>query len=344
MIKKIFILTLIVLVGNSCSNHSKMKEQFTVLKGKTMGSTYEIAYDSSIDLKEKIDYMLGFYTYLVSTYDTNSIISKFNNNKTLSNEDSLSFYQSLSIFNELDSLSSKVFNETKGAFNPAIADLINYWGFGENKKNPENIDSLKVNQLKNNNYGFKVQFLGKKAEKKNVLQKMNFNGIAAGQAVDLIAKMFDSVYHFKNYYINISGEIRAKGNNGQDSYWPIKIEKPMINALKSIPFCTVPLKNYAMATSGNYRQFFFKNGKRYGHTIDPRSGFPARNEMLSVTVLAPSAAEADAYATAFMVLGLKESVEIISKNPFLKAFIIYEKDEKSVFWASPNLSFELVKE
>jgi FAD:protein FMN transferase len=288
--------------------------------------------------------MLGFYNYLLSTYDSTSIISKFNNNQLLSCEDSISFHHSKYIFNELDLLSNQVYQATEGSFNPGIASLINYWGFGENKQNPDKMNPKTIDSLKKLVYGFKIDFLGLHPLKQNIHQKLNFNGIAAGQIVDLIAKTFDSVYQFKNYYINISGEIRAKGNNGNDSYWPIKIEKPLLNSHKQIAYVTLPLKNYSLATSGNYRQFFFKDGKRYGHSIDPISGYPARNEMLSATILAPNAALADAYATACMVMGLKKAIQLIESKPELKAFLIYEQDKKIEFWSSANLSFELEKE
>ncbi|MDP2175192.1 MAG: FAD:protein FMN transferase [Bacteroidota bacterium] len=338
------VLSFVFAFVSSCSDGPKQHEKYTVIKGKTMGSTYEIAYDSSINIQEQIDYMLGFYNYLLSTYDSSSIISKFNNNLMLTQDDSISFYNSREIFTDLDRLSNEVYQTTEGSFNPGIASLINYWGFGENKKNPESMNPKTIDSLKKLVYGFKVDFLGLHPLKLNVNQKLNYNGIAAGQMVDLIAKTFDSIYHFKNYYINISGEIRAKGNNGSDSYWPIKIEKPMLNSHKQIAFATLPLKNYSLATSGNYRQFFFKEGKRYGHSIDPISGYPARNEMLSATILAPNAALADAYATACMVMGLKKSIQLIESKPELKAFLIYEKDKKIEFWSSANLSFELEKE
>ena len=119
----------------ACSNH-KTVDKYTILKGKTMGSTYEIAYDSSINIQEKIDYILGFYSYLVSTYDSQSIVSKFNNNNSLNSEDSISYNESKHYFVALDSISRHVYKQTNGSFNPGIGALINYWGFGNNKQNP----------------------------------------------------------------------------------------------------------------------------------------------------------------------------------------------------------------
>lgn len=308
-----------------------------------MGSTYEIAYDTTIDLTSAIDYRLGFFTYLVSTYNDSSLLSKFNQGRTLSKTDSISYQKSLRIFKLLDSFSRQVHTASNGAFNPGISDLVNYWGFGEKRKNPENADTALVMRLKQVDDSYFVNFEGLLPIKKSPNQKLNFNAIAPGLAADLIAEMFDSVYHIKNYYVNISGEIRTKGNNTVDSYWPIKIEKPMFAGLKPIEYCTVPLKNYSLATSGNYRQFFVSKGKKYGHSIDPRTGFPARNNMLSATILAPTAAEADAYATACMVLGLEDAQKMVNSNPNLKAFFIYDDQGKMTHWASSNLSYTMAE-
>lgn len=341
--RNLLLIIVTILLFSACSSNSKKQEKFTIIKGETMGSFYEIAYDSSINLEEKIAYTLGYYNYLMSTYDSNSIISKFNNNRNLSSKDSVSYENSKGYFIVLDSLSRRIQKESAGAFNPGIASLINYWGFGEHKKNPEAANQSIIDSLKQLDFGFLVQFKNNQIVKSDKRQALNFNAIAAGQAVDIIAEIFDSVYQFKNYYINISGEVRCKGNNGKDSYWPIKIEKPMFNSPKAIEYCQIPLKNYSLATSGNYRQFFFSNGKRYSHSIDPRTGYPARNEILSATILAPTAAEADAYATACMVLGLSEAQKLIKSKPELKAFLIYGENNQLMHWSSDNLAFELSK-
>lgn len=329
----------------SCNSTDEQSKYF-VIKGSTMGTSYEIAYDSIIDLKSEVDFTLGFYNYLLSTYDSTSIISKFNDNYKLTQDDWITFNNAKSFFVQLDTLSQRINKESKGAFHPGISDLMNYWGFGEKRKNPDEVDSNKIAELKNVPLAFLVDFdsVTLMPKKQYPGQKLNFNAIAPGQAVDLIARLLDSVYHMKNYYINISGEIRAKGNNSSVSYWPIKIEKPLIKALKPVEYCQVPLKNYGLATSGNYRQYYIHKGVKYGHSIDPVTGFPSTNGMLSATILAPSAAEADAYATACMVLGLEEAIQMIEKNPYLKAILIYEKDGKMMHWNSKSLPIELSKQ
>ncbi len=313
----------------SCGNK---ENNYTVIKGNTMGTTYEICYDSSIDLQSKIDYTLGFYSYLFSTYDSNSLLSKFNSSKPLSDEDQKSFENSIQLFNEINELSYHVFANSKGAFNPAMGELINYWGFGNNKKNPEKVDSAYIQQLISIPCpSFQVYFNHGAAVKNCLNQRLNFNAIAPGHAVDIIAAMFDTVYHLKNYYINISGEIRVKGHAKGDTCWPIKIEKPQFKNEAAQAFKSYELKNQSLATSGNYRQYFTVNGKRYGHSIDPRTGFPAQNEMLSATIICESTAKADAYATACMVLGLKEAQELVNRMN-LKAFFIYDEQGKMKTW------------
>jgi thiamine biosynthesis lipoprotein len=161
---------------------------------------------------------------------------------------------------------------------------------------------------------------------------------------DALAEMFDSVYHIKNYYINFGGDIRAKGNNGNDSYWPISIEKPMFNTLKSIEFCKIPLKNYSLATENSYKNFFFYKGKRFSQNLNPLTGFPERNELLSATILAKNATEAKALAATCMIMGLNKSIEFIEKNQALKAFLIFEKDNQIQYWSSSNLSATISKQ
>lgn len=313
----------------SCGNKGN---KYTVIKGKTMGTTYEICYDSAIDLQSKIDYTLGFYSYLISTYDSNSLLSKFNASKPIDDKDQKSFENSIQLFNELNNLSYKVFADSKGAFNPAMGELINYWGFGNNKKNPEKVDSLFIKKLISIPCpSFQVYFNHGAVVKNCLNQQLNFNAIAPGHAVDIIAAMFDTIYHLQNYYINISGEIRAKGHAKGDTCWPIKIEKPQFKNEAAQGFKTYALKNQSLATSGNYRNYFTVNGKRYGHSIDPRKGFPAQNEMLSATIICESTAKADAYATACMVLGLKEAQEMVNSLN-LKAFFIYDEQGKMKTW------------
>jgi len=204
------------------------------------------------------------------------------------------------------------------------------------------VDSTLIKQLKNQVYGFKVEFIGTKPSKNDALQKLNYNGIASGQLVDILAKMLENDYQINDYYINITGELKVKGKNEANEFWKIKIEKPLLNAEKPVAFCELYLNNLAMATSGNYRQYFYYKGKRLGHSIDPRTGFPSMNEMLSASIICKSAAEADALATSCMIAGLEKSIEILKKNPEYSGIFIYEKDQKLNYWKSNNLEIKMI--
>jgi thiamine biosynthesis lipoprotein len=339
---------LLILVGSiivlsSCNNKPKSVDGFMVIKGKTMGTKYEIAYKSNIDCKNEIDSLLNNYISLLSLYDSSSILFKFNHNIVLNSREYNKLHTHKTYFVELDSISNRLFLESGGAFNPGLGELYNYWGVGEKNTFPSNFDTAQIERIKKLSWGFKLDFQNHLAIKANSEQKLNFNSLAIGQIVDVIAKRFDSTYHLKNYYINIGGKIRVKGNNGHDSYWPIIVEKPMINSLKQIEFCTLPLKNYSLATANNLKDFHFSQGKRYSQYIDPISGYPSNNELLSATILAPSAIEANAYASTCMVLGLSKAIAFVQKNPSLKAFLIFEKDGKMTYWSNSNLAYTLAK-
>ena len=327
----------------SCKSKPKSIDGFMVLKGKTMGTKYEIAYKSQKDYQASIDSLLENYIKLLSLYDSNSIISKFNDNAYLSKREEANFQLNCNYFDQLDSISKRLNQESIGIFNPGLGGLLAYWGTGGINTFPQKIQKTSIDSLKRLDFGCKIAFNNGKAIKSNALQQINFNAIAIGHVVDIIAQKFDSVYHLNNYYINIGGKIRVKGNNGHDSYWPIIIEKPMINSLKQIEFCSLPLKNYSLSTCSKLKHFNFSNGQRYSQYINPKSGFPAKNELLSTNILAPSAIEASGYANICMVLGLVQSIEFVKRHPSLKAFFIYEKDEKIQFWSSDNLAFKLAK-
>lgn len=333
----------LIFVLSSCKNKPKSIEGFIVLKGKTMDSKYEIAYKSNKDYKMEIDSILYNYIAVLSLIDSNSILYKFNHNIELSTTEYQKFLKFKPYFSDLDSISRRLHLESAGAFNSGLGELYNYWGVGEKQVFPMSFKGDYINNLKGLDFGYKVDFLNLKVNKLNLNQQVNYNLLSIGQVVDAIANMFDSTYHLKNYYINIGGKIRVKGNNGHDSYWPIIVEKPMINSLKQIEFCTLPLKNYSLASASSLKNFHFSQGKRYSQFIDPLTGFPAKNELLSATVLAPSAIEANAYASTCMALGLNKSISFIQNNPSLKAFLIFEKEGKIEYWSSSNLAFKLAK-
>lgn len=336
-------LSLLVFAG-ACSNQVSKEQKFTIVKGKSDGFKYEIAYDSSADLKKAIHTILSEYSQLLNADSQHSVIAHFNANSALDINNNKRYQSSSTLLTTIDSLCKSLHQKTNGAFNTSMHGLLQLWGFAANSTHPETASATQIKALLPKLYGGLVQFTNGVPIKREGLQSINYQVIYRGIVVDAIASMFDSVYHLKNYYINFGGEIRAKGNNGNDSYWPISIEKPMFNTMKSIEFCKIPLKNYSLASENSYKNFFFYKGKRFSQNIDPQTGYPARNELLSATILARSATEAKAFSAACMVLGLEKSIQLIQQYPDLKAFLIFEKDNQIQYWTSSNLSVELSKQ
>lgn len=329
----------------SCNNSKVRKDQkFSVLKGKYDGYKYEIAYDDSADLKPAIHQLFSLYTKLLNADSNFSLLYAFNNGKTLNAEQEQLYLISLNILQKVDSLCLKTNKNTSGHFNSGMHKLLQVWGFTSGSIHPELVRDSQIDSLRKAANVVPLKFDHGIPVKSSEGTTLNYQVVLKGLMADAIANMFDSVYHIKNYYVNLGGDIRAKGNNGNSSYWPISIEKPMFNTLKSIEFCKLPLKNYSLATENSYKNFFFYKGKRFSQNINPLTGYPARNELLSATILAKSAAEAKAYATACMTMGLEKSLAFISQHPELKAFLIFEKDQQIQYWATSNLAVELSKQ
>lgn len=334
----------IIAVAFSCNNSKSKDNKFSIIKGKTDGFKYEIAYDDTINLKSEISEFLSFYSHLLNVDSSQSIIAQFNSNNPLNQKDLRLFNITRPVFVKLDSFSRLMNEKTNGIFSTQIHDLMVLWGFAGAKVHPETINQSQVEPLIPHQYGGLVDFNENGPVKVNGQKNLNYQTIYKSMLADWLAEMFDSVYHFKNYYINFGGDIRAKGNNGHDSYWPISIEKPMFNTLKSIEFCKIPLKNYGLATENSYKTFFFYKGKRFSHNINPITGFPERNELLSATILAKKTMNAKAIASYCMLMGLTKSIEFIEQNPDLKAFLIFEKDNQIQYWSSSNLSATISKQ
>ncbi len=334
----------IVALTIACNNSTGKDNKFSIIKGKSDGFKYEIAYDDTTNLKAEIHQLLSFYSHLLNVDSGSSIIAQFNSSNPLNQKDLRLFNITRPIFVKLDSFSRLMNEKTDGMFSAQMHDLLVLWGFAGAKVHPETVVQSQVEALIPHQYGGLVDFNEKGPVKLNGQKNLNYQVIYKAMLADAIAEMFDSVYHFKNYYINFGGDIRAKGNNGHDSYWPISIEKPMFNTQKSIEFCKIPLKNYGLATENSYKTFFFYKGKRFSHNINPITGFPERNELLSVTILAKKTMNAKAIASYCMLMDLTKSIEFIEQNPDLKAFFIFEKDNQIQYWSSSNLSASISKQ
>lgn len=310
---KNFIWLIILAVGTIFIIRKNSEQVYMKVQGGIFGTLYSIVYQSDENLKNEIEAELKRFDYSLSPFKEQSIISKVNRNEEV----------------ELDSLFINVFNRaqeisqlTDGAFDITVAPLVNAWGFGF--KQGEFPDSLKVDSLLQYIGYNKIELINGKVIKTNPNIILDCSAIAKGYAVDVIGDLLESK-GIKNYMVDIGGEVLTKGTKTNNESWKIALNKPIDddtsqnNEIELI----LQLKDKGLATSGNYRNFYIKDGKKYAHTISPKTGYPVQHNILSATVVANDCMTADALATSFMVVGLEESLEILKKTPHVDACLIY---------------------
>lgn len=296
--------------------------------GQIFGTTYHITYQSDKDLHREILQRLQLVDQTFSTFNDESIISKINRNEPVKLNQ---------MFIEVFDLAKTVSKDTHGAFDITVAPLVNVWGFGFKSGTPPTkavIDSLR------HLTGYeKVKLIGSKVRKQDPRIMLDCSAIAKGYGSDVVAQYLRS-RDVENFMIEIGGEIVVQGNSDKRLPWKIGVTKPtddstqVNNELQTV----LNVTNTAMATSGNYRRFYYKNGKKYAHTIDPKTGYPVQHNILSATVLANTCAKADAYATSFMVLGLEKTQQVLQHHPDLMVYLIYADGQgKNKVWYSPSL-------
>ncbi len=302
--------------------------------GFIFGTVYNIIYQNDDNLKQDIEAELKRVDFSLSPFNKQSIISKINRNENVKKD---------KMFTDVFILAQSISKETDGAFDITVAPLVNAWGFGfknGTKPTPHAIDSLK--QI----VGYeKISLTNETVRKKDSRMMLDCSAIAKGYACDVIAS-FLRKKGIENFMVEIGGEIVTRGINSERLPWKIGVTKPVDDTLdtKQELQTVLNVTNKAMATSGNYRNFYYKNGKKYAHTIDPKTGLPVQHNILSATVLADNCATADAYATAFMVMGLDKAKTVLEKHPELMAYFIYS-DEKgnNAVWYSPSLREKIAK-
>ncbi len=307
------------------------KNNFKKLEGHALGTTFHITYQEVTTIGEKqIDSLIHLVNKSMSTYIPNSDISKINHGDTTVIIDDMF----LEVFNKSD----KVYKETSGAFDPTVGVLVNAWGFGPenelNDLNKKQIDSLLVF------VGFdNIKVKNHKIYKKYSETYLDFNANAKGYAVDIIGRFLE-LKNIDNYLVELGGEIRARGINSKNNLWKIAIEKPNFDGSRSFQ-TAIELNNESIATSGNYRKFKIDNktGKKYAHTMDAKTGYPSKSNLLSASVISKlDCADVDAYATAFMAMGLDKSKLFLEKHHELKAFLIYSDDNGEIkTFVTPDL-------
>uniref|UniRef100_UPI0032176A06 FAD:protein FMN transferase n=1 Tax=uncultured Draconibacterium sp. TaxID=1573823 RepID=UPI0032176A06 len=321
--KQHFILFLgIILVLNACQNAAS---KYIYNKGFVYGTMYSITYESpnGKDFQKEIDEQFSKYNMIFSTYQKEATISKINNNVQVTPEP---------VFMECYNRAMEISEITNGAFDITAGPMVNAWGFGPDEKKKmtqEKVDSL----IEITGY-HKIKIENGKFVKAYPEMKLDMSAIAKGFTSDLIAN-FLAEKGCTNYMVEIGGEVVAKGKNAKGKIWSIGISKPDEDLLASNSDlqAVIELKDKGMATSGNYRNFYVEDGKKYAHTIDPKTGYPVQHSLLSATVLANDCMTADAFATAFMVLGKNMGIEIARQVPGLEIFFIYadENGENQVY-------------
>lgn len=293
---------------------------FQTDNGLIFGTIYQVSYQYPTSLKAEIEEALHQIDNSLSPFNKQSVITAINSNESM---------QTDSLFRAVFCRSMEISAQTDGAFDITVAPLVNAWGFGFKKgifPDSAQVDSLR--QL--------IGYTKVRLDAANCVQKdddrlmLNCSAVAKGYAVDVVARLLHQK-GIDNLMVDIGGEVVVKGSNPQQRPWRIGINKPVDDSLATNQElqAIVELHEGAIATSGNYRNYYHRNGKKYAHTIDPRTGYPVQHAILSSTVLAPDCMSADAYATAFMVMGLEEAEAFVESHPELAAYFIYSQPDGS---------------
>ena len=325
----------VIVIGLALYVSKQRNTPFQKNSGFVFGTVYNITYQCDNDLQKGIEAELQKVDNSLSPFNKTSVISRVNRNEKVTVNE---------MFSEVFQLAEKISAETDGAFDITVAPMVNAWGFGfktGNMPDARQLDSLRAI------VGFhKVKLEGGRVVKTNPNIMLDCSAIAKGYGCDAVARFLEK-NGVKNYMVEIGGEIVTCGVNDQRMPWKIGVTKPTDDSLNvnSELQTVLNVTNKAMATSGNYRNFYYKNGRKYAHTIDPKTGMPVQHSILSATVLADNCATADAYATSFMVMGLDKARKVLEKHPELMAYFICSgKNGKTTVWFSPSMKGKYLDE
>ena len=310
------LVTLLLFTFCSHKTQNTKPSEYIKIAGYAQGTTYHITYENTVNqnLQNQVDSILKAFDLSLSEYIPNSIISRINANDPSVKTDVL--------FNTIFQKSRTVYDNTGGAFDITVGPLVDAWGFGpKGHKFPRKgqIDTLLQYVGMD-----KVKIANNKVIKKFPQVNIDVNAIAQGFSVDVVCHFFDSK-GIHNYIVEIGGELRAKGKNAKGKDWRVGVDRPVDgNNQPGVEIQKVlNISNKALATSGNYRKFYEENGVKYAHHINPHTGYPAKQNILSVTIISNECAMSDGYATGCIVVGLKKTKEFLKKHPELEAYIIY---------------------
>ncbi len=297
-------------------NKNNKQPEYYSIQGMVFGTLYHITYQYDEDLQPEIEEAFEIFNQSLSPFYENSIISRVNRNEEVVTD---------TLFRNVFKRSMEISEQTDGAFDITVAALANAWGFGFKKG--EFPDSLTVDSLLQLTGYTRIGLEEDRVVKKDPRVLISCSAIAKGYAVDVIGNLLGEK-GITNYMVDIGGEIVARGNNPKGEYWRIGINRPVDDSLSVNQELQLILQltDVGLATSGNYRNFYYKEGKKYAHTIDPRTGYPVQHTLLSSTVIAEDCMTADALATAFMVMGMEEAKQFIARHPGIEACFIYSDE------------------
>ena len=315
---KLALLAALVLVLSACFPSNNTGKEEVLLQGRTMGTTYNIkvvgikAQVEALNLKQKIDTVLKQVNQEMSTYINTSEISKFNqSSSTESIEVSPGFARVLKESIRLGQLS-------EGKLDITVGPLVNLWGFGPDQR-PDKVPSDELLTLTKKRVGLQnIVLQGNQLSKKIPDLYIDLSTTAKGYGVDVVAELIEK-NGITNYLVEIGGELRLRGFKSTGELWAIAIEKPLTNE-RSVQELIIP-KDNAMATSGDYRNYFEADGRRFSHIIDPDTGEPIDHNLVSVTVIHPSSMTADGLSTTLMVMGMEKGMAFAVKNNLAALFI-----------------------
>jgi FAD:protein FMN transferase len=328
-----YLVGLVLLGFVSCQ---KSRPAYTQLQGNAQGTTFRIVYEDSAarDFSMPVDSIFRVIDRSMSLWDSTSIISLLNANGQSVRADAH--------FNNVFQKAWEVSDQTGGYFDCTVGPLVKAWGFSY-KKNLPPPNSAQVDSLRQLVGYHKVQLQAGKLTKENPQLQIDFNAIAQGYTVDVIADFFKA-RGITNYMVEVGGEVRAQGHNERGKIWRIGIDKPIDNAAAGRPLqAVVSLDGKSLATSGSYRKFVEREGHKYSHAIDPHTGFPITHNLLSISVLAPDCMTADAYATAFLVMGLEKAIPMAKENGLEIYGISSEKNGELTVYQSKGFKTEAVE-
>ena len=291
------------------------RKQYYHHQGNIFGTYYNIRYEGTEDLHEAVKQRLQEFDNSLSMFNKNSVISQINRNEAV---------QTDSLFEHMFYEAQSISQLSNGAFDITVAPLVNAWGFGTSQVKGERLEVRgKIDSLK----AF-VGYRNIQLERHTLLKKderivLDASAIAKGYACDVIAQLLRQ-HGVENLLVDIGGEVVVKGHNDKGNAWRVGITRPTIDATGAEKELqeVIASTDLCMATSGNYRQYYYQDGQRRSHTIDPRSGFPVEHSLLSATVVASSCMRADALATACMVLGAEQAMQMIEQTADASCYLI----------------------